>query len=261
MGFDITLRDIEEQWATRCYAELPWAYSRIDLLRAVAAFQEFLTLPQEVKQSCHRKLFAGDRGSDIGYKRCQRVDGKLDDKELFHVSRHAADFFGDHQHTTVQRFLRQALPLYGYAETMMRAVTSLFDFRFPGIGERCFPHGKFAHCYLRFVQYPATTGGNALAHGHFDRGVFTLAIAESESGLHIGRAYGQTQPVERMPEKALFFPSRRAIEVFGGCYPPAFHFVEPVAVQCHRPPRWAVVLFCDIDEPNTLQFEDTHYRG
>ncbi len=254
----ITLRGIEEQWRERSYAIVPCVVSPQDIQVAVLAFQRFLSLPEEAKTSVHAQLYAGDRGSHIGYRRREPAEGAVDRKVYFHFNRYACDAFPDPQHNFVASLLDRAWALYEPLEAQARLLVSLFAERQPDILEQFFPRGQHPACTLRFLQYDAQPPGKFLATGHTDRSSFTIALAESKPGLRIGTSPSDLRPVRRNPGEGVFFAGERLKQSLGHRYVPAWHDVADEPDETNHEPRWAIILFFSPPGPNEMTFEENH---
>lgn len=260
----INLENILEEVKEKNYAVLPFSISKAELDKAAEDFMQFLTLPQEVKDKFHFKLDERNRGSNIGYVNKKQESGDNDNKEYFHYNLYAEDLLEkipeSENITEVKKFFDSARYIYSEAVETMSKVLKELDKKYPGLHDEFLekkPHPLF---YLRFLKYEPAGKGRFLAKAHYDRGAFTLALAESAPGLRVGRNDKNLKEVKRVTNTALFMPGLSSDAYVSDSMTPAWHDVVQTGedILNNTTARWAIVFFADSIIDNDISFEDAH---
>lgn len=245
------------------YAQVPFEMTSGTIEEAVQAFFNFLKEPETIKKHIDFSIAPQHRRGDVGYKHRDADDHVYNDsKEFFHFhpalfERHA-DFLKTHP--VVDTFVKKAEPIWDLVYKTVKEILGQFEADFPGTLNKVFDI-KYPHILLRFLKYEWSESGEYLAKPHFDAGSFTLAIAESCSGLRIGSCPENLKLVEHQPGNALFMFSSNFKKVIDTeLFSPGWHDV----IQLDKTrvgkayARWAVVAFIDAHSVEALPRTETH---
>ncbi len=245
------------------YNELPFPISQSHITQTMAAFFEFLKLPEEIKSYIDFKISPLHRRGDIGFKhRDPDNDIYNDSKDFFHFHPLIFDRYEEfiHKHSILNQFLKLALPLWEAAYDSVYEILSLFEKDCPGTISQIFETPE-PHIILRFLKYNWSDSGKYLAKPHFDSGSFTLAIAESCPGLRIGTHPADLEIVKHAPNQAIFMISSNFKKVIDtDKLSPGWHDViqmdeEKIGKSFSR---WAIVAFIDGHNVESLSRSETH---
>ena len=259
MGLEQIRSDIKE----KNYVELEFPLSNEYLVNAANSFLNFLKLPQELKDSMHLKLNPEDRGSNLGYVNRKQSKKDLDDKEYFHYNADHIDKIINEEvqnNDVVMNFLGHANIIYNTGLNTLNKLLTNFEEDYEEIRSYFFQDDKPFRGFLRFLKYDIKNPGEVLAAEHYDRGVITLALAESTPGLRIGKDHNSLKRVEHLEYKAIFMPSLGFPKITDESFTPALHdVVRTEAEEVNKEiSRWAIVLFADSHKLNYPSFEETH---
>lgn len=256
------LREVKE----RNYATVSFPLPHKEFVYAANNYLGFLGLSQKEKEIFFCILNHKDDASQIGYvRRTQEQEdyGKLDDKEYFHYNEHAKERFASllkNPHPQITAFWKSAEKIYDEARLAFSHVMRAFDTEFPGIYKEFFPSGLKPKFYLRFLKYNVRGLGKTLARGHYDRGGFTLALAESDPGLRMGKNDKDLREVEHGRGHVLLMPAYKANKITSGDFRPTWHDViqkkEPKPGE--ETARWAIVFFADPYNMGPVNEFETH---
>lgn len=258
--FDTFVRDIEKQQ----YTEIKFSLSQEKLRRAALAFLNFLTLPQDFKDSLYRPHPVDPRDSGIGYVRKEKKAGLSDGKEYVHYLPVAEEYFKEALHSgedKLTEFFNAARSIHKEAITLMEEVVTLLSIEFPELHKRFFPD-EYANprTPLRFLKYDTQGKGEFLARGHYDIAGCTLALAESAPGLRIGKDTSSLKPVLRKEGGAIFMPALNFPKLTDERFIPAWHDVVQHSEETlsEETARWAIVMFLAPKDLPAPSFEDVH---
>lgn len=236
----------------RAYVAVPFPLSREEFVGAAGKFFDFLTLPQEVKDSLFFLRDQNDpRGTEVGYVRTQGDKdteyGFKDYKEYFHYHPLAKERFKEAAaaHPALQEFLDAGEVIFAHAEDAAQGILKELATEFPELHDAfCIPLDP-AERALRFLKYDAAGKGKFLARAHYDRGGCTLALAESAPGLRIGKDDATLTEVVHKEKTALFMPGFHFPELTDGRIPAAWHDVVQSGDDTYSndAARWAIVYF------------------
>ena len=245
------------------YAKIPFSVSQKELGGAASAFLDFLRLPQEVKRTLHVPATVY-RASADGYTDKIDVENK-DRKEFFHYKPWLLDLPEFRKvyknHPEAAAFFTTAQKLYDVAE---KTAYELFMREFPEYVEHIFGIEKKydSDSILRFLSYVPKLSNDFCAQAHFDKGVGTLALAESAPGLRIGD--GNTHPLETVQQRdniVLFMPAMLLYDYTQGKIAPAWHDVVHDPEEHNITPfcaRWAIVFFINPKEAFFHEWDEVH---
>ena len=254
--------DFQQGIRNQGYARVPFSVSQAQFQSAMEIFFEFLKLPFETKESVYFKIRPDDRGSEVGYMRYRREEGKTDNREYFHYHTHADENFGElrEKNPELDRLLNVMKPIFDEASLTLRAVLTSFEEEYPGITKKFFDDEKFSNFYLRFLKYDVDEPGSFLAKGHYDRGSCTLALAESAPGLRLGFDDKTLTEVEHTSGEVIFMPGLKFHEVTSKEFAPIWHDVVQKSsdTYSHEASRWAIVFFADTLEIAPITYEEAH---
>lgn len=257
-----SFQEIKNQLQEKTFAEIPLSLKKETIDEAVKSFMDFLALPQEIKKTYLYRILPQDRGSEVGYNFRERKLGNTDDREYVHYHEDAEKGFTEarKQQPELDALLTAMKPIYRESLKVAKKVIAEFEHEFPGISNKFFPEQVPPKCYLRLVAYNRHEPGDFLAIGHYDRGSYTLALAESSPGLRIGTSPEKVTPVTHKPEQAFFFPGIRFSEVTNNTYVAGWHDVIQKASDAFsdKYTRWALVLFIDSQEMTYVTWEQAH---
>ncbi len=259
-----TYQQIVEDLNKQSFHKMPIAASQDEIQAAVDAFFVFIALPEEVKQRYSFRIDPNDRGTEVGYWTRSRAAGSPDNRGYFHYSE-----VGDRRFRIegadcpeLIQFLDKAKIVYDKVVPTLREALHVIDEQHPGIEQRVFEPGVNLErrIPLRFLAYTQTEPGDFLATGHYDRGVATLAIAESAPGLRIGKTPETVKEIVHEPGHGLFFPGISLQEHTNATFAPSWHDVVQKDQDAFKAgcARWALVLFSGIWEPNIKSWEECH---
>ena len=236
-----------------------------DLPGAMDSFEEFLKLPEDIKQSIKHKLYPKHRRSDMGFYVRDRKKGHGDTKVFFHYHPILKKKFPDliKNNKAIGRFFEHADALWIKSHDRVKKILLSLEDRFPGAHDRVFKtsKGQEVHLTLRFLKYDIKRPGIKLARSHLDVGVCTLALGESDPGLRIGTCEEDLKLVKHEPGKAIFFLSKNVEQLLGkkSTLKPGWHDVIPVNINPEKPvQRWAIVAFFDAQGATGGTIEETH---
>lgn len=253
---DKSLADVLRE---RAFIEVPFSMSRKELEAAAEVFLEFLRLPLEEKEKLSKLIeyknkdgssmdFGKVNGVFMGYKRKDKKDGDDDNKEYFHYNRKFEQFLTPlllDSPDICRRFVDVARNIYEKAEKCMKEKINELETSYPGLYDWVFPENGNTNTTLRFLSYRTEEEGDFIAGEHYDKGVATLAIAESHPGLRIGKGKGDLEEVSQREGQVIFFPSFLLYKFSAQDIFPSWHGV----VQKKRSEnedvssRWAIVMF------------------
>ncbi len=223
---------------------------RTSVVQAMASWQTFCTLPDEVK----RAFSGGDRTNDFGYMRREDKVGTADDKELFHVLRsdlpelaRRADEVHDKRAVefiyAVDELVRMAEPvILAFAQETER------HYGLKGFAESVLKNrDQWVFRYLHYM------GGETLAHAHPDRAGATLHLCESTGGGEYLNFDKKWRPWPLSVDETIIFPSMVLQHLSHGVLKALYHRVTATA-ESRRSGRFAMVAF--------VYFQHTHaYNG
>lgn len=254
--------ELEKDLLEKSYhtTEFPLSYAAIQ--EAVEAYQEFLSLPQEIKEHIAFKIDSNKRRSDVGYFLRTSEGTHFDDKEFFHF--HPAILKREKQfleeNPTVKNFADKAAALWDAAVATTRKALEQMEDRYPGITAKHLDRDE-PEVFLRFLQYRPKGDGTVLAKGHYDAGSMTLAIAESGPGLRIADKTDTLLPITHQDGSAVFFLGSTFPSVtHDNTFHPAWHDVIRVKNTDASVPeeRWAVVCFFNAEGAENESWEANH---
>ncbi len=259
-----TYQQLVNDLNAQSFHKMPINCSPEQIQTAIDAFFKFMALPEETKMRFSFRMDPEDRGTEVGYWTRRRSDGHPDDRGYFHYSPAAEKRF---RTTTTDcpellAFMDAAKIVHDAATETMRQAVRVIDAEHPGIEKSLFEPGgdRDLRLPLRFLAYTQNEPGNFLATGHYDRGVCTLAVAESAPGLRIGKTPETLQEVVHEPGYGLFFPGIHLTEFTNDTFAPSWHDVvqkDRVGFQ-EGYARWALVLFISAWDRKVLSWEACH---
>lgn len=245
------------------YINVPFAMPRTAIEEAVQCFFKFLELPDHIKTHIDFSIAPKHRRGDVGFKHRDPNEHVYNDsKEFFHyhpaLLKKYADFI--HQHPVVKEFIEKANPIWELAYQTVSHILKSFEPDFPGVHDKVFKTDT-PHLLVRFLKYNWQSSGKYLAKPHFDAGSFTLAIAESCTGLRIGSSPENLQLVEHKVGNAVFFLASNYQKVIQtDKLLPGWHDVIQLDDTLIGKPfaRWAVVAFIEAHDVEALPRSETH---
>lgn len=245
------------------YIEVPFPIPKEQLEDAIAAFFDYLALPDDIKTHIDFRLHPKHRRGDVGFRHRDPEDGPYNDsKDFFHyhpaIFERYADFIA--MHPVVERFLTLACPIWEAVYNVCEQQLLLLDQLFPGAHQKIFGTESL-HLCLRFLKYNWSESSKYLAKPHFDAGSFTLAITESCPGLRIGRGPEDLTLVDHKEGSAIFMVSSNfqkiveTDEISAGWH----DVIQLDETQIGKPfARWAIVAFLDAFDVEALPRSETH---
>ena len=214
---------------------------------AIAAYQEFLKLPMEIKSHISFTTNPNSRRGDVGYVERDPKDSVYNDrKRFFHYHDAIKSRYKEFllQQPIVRRFVESASPIWQAAYNKGSELMEIFEHKYPGIHSRFFAADE-PEILLRFLMYDWQHPNENLAKPHYDVGSFTIAIGESDKGLRIGRSPETLKLIEHSPGEAVFMLAKNFPElVDDNEFSPSWHDVVQVGETTNKPhARWAIVCF------------------
>lgn len=185
------------------YEPIALELSESDINTAMQLYLNFLKLPDTMKQSITHFDETMPRTGTSGYV---YKDNK-DIKHVFHMTQLLDKKFAERHklNRETSDFLEAAREIYYSVNHSVKNKYWELEEEIPMLVGLHFPtSGKLRH-HLRFLAYQDSQDGT-LAHGHYDKGSGTVAIAESHGGLRIGHGPNDLQSIERDNYNPLFFP-------------------------------------------------------
>jgi hypothetical protein len=193
-----------ESLQTQAYAETPINISEADFQQIFQSFDEFISLSREIKHAGDYKL--GVSNGQFGYFR--KVEGSdqdgratsADTKHEYHFGSLTRQQFEASSFSPLpneaREFCKQAEEIYWAAVLCLQQTISDVQQR-SWLWEPTMANNNLVEHFIRpevplnlhlsIIAYEQTIDKTApIAKGHFDRSVFTLALAETEPGLQIG---------------------------------------------------------------------------
>lgn len=229
------------------YSCIDFGITKEQIDKAIAAYRDFLELPDEVKYHINFTTNPDSRRGDVGYVERDPKDSVYNDrKRFFHYHDAIKTRYREFllQQPVVRRFVEAASPIWQESYAKGSEIMQLFEGRYPGIHERFFA-AEEPEILLRFLQYDWQEPRENLAKPHYDVGSFTIAVGESDKGLRIGSSSETLKPVEHKPGQAIFMLSKNFPDLVGDDeFKPSWHDVIQVGTlttQSHA--RWAIVCF------------------
>ncbi|MBY0110855.1 hypothetical protein K2Y00_02520 [Patescibacteria group bacterium] len=257
------LRELQE----RAHTARPFPLSREELSGAAGKFFEFLTLPQETKNSLFFIRNPNDpRGSDVGYMRTQGEKdeeyGHYDYKEFFHYHPEFSVQFADAitREPKLKALTDAAHTIFTHAEESVRSVLQELEVTYPGLYASFVDPERPLDRALRFLKYDAQGKGKFLARAHYDRGGCTLALAESAPGLRIGTNDATLTEIVHKDQTAIFMPGFHFPDLTAGEIPAAWHDVIQASEDTvsDDAARWAIVYFVHAYDRKAPTSEQVH---
>jgi len=264
---------LEHQICSRGFAEVDFALESSYMDFAAQSWLAFLTLPEDTKKQFFiNNAFEGVSDSIVGYVKSERkLDektghpiGSTDNKEYFHFNRIAINELSTLAlaDDRALKFFANATNIYMEAEKTHKRIMLAFDQEFPGLYDRFFS-AKVPELYLRFLKYDFDGSDRPIAMPHYDKGAFTLALAESTPGLrlHYEGCDGNfdTTYVQKHPRAALAFPGFQFQGVTEGSFLPTAHDVVPLSSQEGAGVRWSIVCFADYGNLDPVPYQAIHF--
>lgn len=256
------------------YSPIPIGLSHADLSEAMDAYNKFLMLSEmDFKKTKFNATVRGD--GDFGqYSRVAGTEAERgtvpDNKDVFHfgvLTRQVVESrYAGKTPQEVQNFLDAAEHVFWETQKAKNLALTELDVYQMGLLDVMSPEMAALNDVLRFINYYKNT--NALAKGHLDRGVCTLAIGESHPGLRLAPAQNglyldcneeymnmvesSLTPAEYIEHEAKFFLgagwNRLPAEYRIGNMdlPLAYHDVTEGDITVNKEiMRWAIVMFCN----------------
>lgn len=256
-------RNLIDYLTKKPYIQIPFPMARPQIEGTVDSFLRFLELPEEIKNHIDAKIATRHRRGDVGLKHRMPEDGPYrDSKEFFHfhpiIFQKYAGFVDSHP--DVQDFLMKAQLLWEATYKVVDQIMTALDEKFPRTRSKVFDTDE-PHLLLRFLRYHWGASGKYLAKPHFDSGSFTLAIAESCTGLRIGRSPEDLETVQHKEGHAVFFFSSNFKKVLDtDAFSAGWHdVIQMDETQIGKSfARWAVVAFIDGIDLEALPRSETH---
>lgn len=270
---------IKEQLTNQNFAEVEFGAEDRAIQAAFDAYDGLLTLPLDYRSAGDYQINDRTTGS-FGYFR--RVEGSdlngrteaADTKHVYHLganSRQAFESAGLRKlPLEVREFCDRSEVIYWLGvESLRKTLDDLhdeLDLRTQADASKLTPDfldpTALLNVHLRLLAYETPTDGQTIARGHYDRSVFTLALAETEPGLEIGTNSDAFDliPVQHTGGIAKFFAGKgweRMPDEYQQTYDflhPAYHRVVngELPMQLGRPIiRRALVLFANSLQHNT----------
>ncbi len=258
--YETLVRDLDAQ----SFHKMPITCSRAEIETAVKAFFRFMELPEATKRRFAFKLEDYQGQMEMGYWTRSRAEGKADNREYFHYDAAADEAFRKTGADCPEliTFMDAAKIVYQATVPTLREAVQIIDEVYPGIEKKIFEpgSGRFLQAPIRFLGYPNTDPGDFLASGHYDKGIVTLAIAESAPGLRIGKTPDTVQDVIHEEGYGLFFPAIQLEPLTNPHFVPSWHDVIQKDQDTFTSDysRWAVVLFFAAWDERATTWEDRH---
>lgn len=259
LDFTKIYADLQEQF----YVNVPFNIPRSDLEEAIQAFFKFLAEPDSIKTHIDFSIAPLHRRGDVGFRhRDPSEDIYNDSKDFFHYHPALFEKYPDflEKNPVVANFVHKAKPIWDNVYQSIQNILKLFEPKFPGAYNKIFDT-EHVHILLRFLKYNWNKSEKYLAKPHFDAGSFTLAIAESCSGLRIGNSPENLKLVEHKADNAIFMVSSNFQKVINtDTLAPSWHDVIQLDETFIGKPfaRWAIVAFIEAHGVKARPRTETH---
>jgi len=259
---------IKDDLLTRRYAFINSDMSPDVIDEVVATFNDFRSLPLDVKKQFVTLYDPENPKTDIGYVEKRVARGNKDNKDLFMYNRamirdKGTDALFNTGEPRIDRFFEALDEAYSITEEMTRRVARTLDDSFEDSrlanGE---PYQSFEKAIFRMPETPIYmrmvfyldhgnhVDGNGvrwLAQEHYDHSPLTFAFSESARGLLIG-SEEEKQRIEHQPGKSVVFMGNGAKIYFPQETHDSlgFHGVrtdESITPYNDEVKRWAFVAF------------------
>jgi isopenicillin N synthase-like dioxygenase len=258
-----------EEMRKKRFIEIDFPLERAEIELAMNSFLKFLeTVSQEEKERVSLLVpfhdfegnevnYGDDKGAYYGYMKKAQEKGDLDSKEYFHYNPYLEELVKNlNLSQEYLDFLDYGKKIFELSCQVLKKELRVMEEELPGITELLFPKNSIPKHALRFLLYKTAQAGSFIAKGHYDKGFFTIAIAESAPGLRLGLDAKSLQDIEHKEKKGLFFPALNLKEM-NGELKACWHEVlqkesDAIGKECSR---WALVFFVN---PNHIQEEVTH---
>lgn len=197
---------IEAQIETEAYAQVKFPIPHADLREATSRYLAFCALPDSYTKPLFYEAQNGKRASQVGQVVKKGKAGE-DRKRYFHYRDGLPDWLIANKvkrTDELNSFLEVAEAIHEQASETMYEHMQELDESYPDLVESHFPAHGDRDFYTRFLVYHPNKD-NQLARGHYDLSTLTLALAESDPGLRIGKDQKSLQPVEHIDGEAKLF--------------------------------------------------------
>jgi len=207
-NIDNITQDIQQQ----AYHEIDAVLSREDFKKSAQAFNNFLTLPQEIKDSFVAKINA-KKWFDVWYIQKSREQWDTDNKQYFHYNLYTEELLADTiaRYPEAQTFIHEARKIYLTSIQQIAQLLKTREQKYPGIYKLFIQQQENPHFFIRFLSYDINpiqdTNKDRSAKWHYDRWSMTIAHAESHPWLRIGSDAQSMQQVIHQDGKAKYFLS------------------------------------------------------
>lgn len=252
-----------EEIRERAYIQVTLFLEANKLKEAAESYLAFLTLPFETKQSFKIQSNLGGKPTSLGYIR-RTKKSSVDNKEFFHYNPLAEKSFTENPNyllSEVSSFLTMARLVNQAATTTLKNILSIISEKYPEVSKEYSLNSLSERTILRFLKYDVEGAGNFLAHGHYDAGGCTLALAESAPGLRLGRTDKDLVQVKHEPGAAIFMPALYFHTVTDHLFHPVWHDVVQLSEDTlsDSVARWSIVFFADgISQKNRPTDEEVY---
>ncbi len=252
-----------EEIRKKSYIQVPLSLEASKLKEAAESYLAFLALPFDTKQSFSTQNNLGGRLTSLGYIR-RTKKSSVDNKEFFHYNHAAEKFFteGPNYHLPeAAKFLTMARLINQAATETLHTTLSIISEKYPEVSIEYSLGNLPERTILRFLKYDVEGTGNFLAHGHYDAGGCTLALAESAPGLRLGRTDKDLVQVTHEPGAAIFMPALYFHTVTDHLFHPVWHDVIQLSEDTlsDSVARWSIVFFANgISEKNRPTDEEVY---
>src|SRR3989338_2285307 len=236
---NLTYQGILSDVRRQNYVEVPLPITKERLDEAAQYFLDFLTLPQQVKDTFRVFVNKDDPRTAAGYVSKKRAEGESDDKEYFNYPKN----------------------IFGEASEVLEQVISTLDQYHPGIHAKIFSQNAEKLLCLRFVKYNPVGKGEFLAKAHYDSGSCALALAESAPGLRAGKNGQSLKEIVRSGNTGIFMPAFTfAEDICSEEFTATWHDVVQKSedLLSETVARWALILFADTNPERNSSYDDTH---
>lgn len=256
------LKRIVHEIESQNYAVITFTLSYKELKEAADAFLDFCELPSEVKSKLAAPFVFEPRGT-IGYGKRDKSMGAHDTKEVFQYHEALLEAIPElktSKDPIIRKFIDSTHKVYEHAKSTCKELLSYLSIEEPEIVNKFFK-GDSGRFYLRLLKYDEVPIGGTVGAGHYDRGGFALALAESAPGLRIWHKENP-QEVHHKDGYALFLPGITFNDATTKLkLPKTWHDVVQKTPPL-RPgvSRWAIAFFADPLEQREVTAEEARTR-
>ncbi|MEM7175087.1 MAG: hypothetical protein AAF443_04060 [Chlamydiota bacterium] len=257
--FDLktTKESLIKQIQDKQYAVVPIEVEKEFLDEAIQAYETFLQIPEETKESLNIEIFPDYLRSNCGYQ-----------KEVLSKGENTRSYFRYHPRLDLYPLCREAINQHKPVSVLFQKASKLWSVAYDGFS-KFFDELDLCHdavfskdlsqtrLVLCFIKYSYKNHTEKRSKSHFDGGLMTLSLKETAAGLRIGRSEKTLSPVSHQDGTAILFFGKNIeslLDQDNNLFP-GWHDVVPGLGD-----RYAIIAFIDTLEASGIPKEKTDYN-